>query len=81
MAIVKTKTLTEVRYVPLVDIDGATTQPMGNLVSCSYTYTIDDTEDDDLPVVTNKNFIINQGDDVSSHDPLVQNICNAVWAD
>ena len=60
-----------------------------------YEITIDDPNDDLLPAVSNQVVHLNpttvtlddQGvetttaTDVSGHDPLVQTICNAVWAD
>jgi hypothetical protein len=60
-----------------------------------YEITIDDPNDDLLPVVSNqvvhlqKETVTRDEDgnettvatDVSSHDPLVQTICNAVWAE
>ena len=81
MAVTKTKTLIEVRYVPPVENDMATAMPMADLVSGSYNLSIDDPDDDELPIVTMVHFQINQGDDISTHDPLVQTICNAVWSD
>jgi hypothetical protein len=60
-----------------------------------YEITIDDPNDDLLPAVSNqvlhldKEVITTDEDgnetvtptDISNHDPLVQTICNAVWAD
>ena len=64
-------------------------------VEVYYEYTFDDTEDDQLPVVTQKQLYLEKQTvsvdedgnetttvtDVSGHDPLVQTICNAVWAE
>jgi hypothetical protein len=62
-----------------------------------YEITIDDPNDDLLPAVSNQVIhlqketttpdVENEGEtittvtDISNHDPLVQTICNAVWAD
>jgi hypothetical protein len=60
-----------------------------------YEYTFDDTEDDQLPVTTTKVVHLNKTTmdntdpdnpvevptDVSGHDPLVQTIAAAVWAE
>lgn len=60
-----------------------------------YEITIDDPNDDLLPAVSNQVVHLNPtavtvddegvettvATDVSDHDPLVQTICNAVWAD
>lgn len=71
----------EVRYSPAIENDLATNAPMADIVTGTYNFSIDDPDDDELPVVTTTFFQINKGDDVSGHDPLVQTICNAVWAD
>jgi hypothetical protein len=53
-----------------------TIDPEGNhSVFPIYQYTIDDPEDDMLPIITSKGFTIRAGDDVTAHDALVQNIC------
>ena len=60
-----------------------------------YEITVDDPNDDLLPAVSNQVIHLHKSDvsvdeegneittvtDVSSHDPLVQTICNAVWAE
>ena len=60
-----------------------------------YEYKFDDTEDAELPVTTQKVIhlepltidysdpenVIKTPTDVSSHDPLVQTICAAVWGE
>lgn len=60
-----------------------------------YDYTFDDTEDAELPVTSQKvvhlqavqmdysdqENPVETPTDISGHDPLVQTICNAVWAE
>lgn len=81
MAITKTKTLIEVRYAPSVGNDMASAMPMQDIVTGTYNFSIDDPDDNELPIVTTTHFSIARGDDFSEHDPIVQTICNAVWAD
>lgn len=81
MAITKTKTLVEVRYSPSQGNDEASAHPMQDLVTGTYSFNIDDPNDDELPIVTTTHFSLKKGDDITGHDQVVQDICNAVWAD
>ena len=88
MAIVNTRTVARVTVVPSMYEDEYP------CVEAIYIYSFDDTNDDSLPVTTQKSFMlhktttaINDQDepvvsdtDISSHDLLVQSICNAVWS-
>jgi hypothetical protein len=65
--------MTNIRSLIKIEI---TIDPEGNhSVFPIYQYTIDDPEDDMLPIITSKGFTIRAGDDVTAHDVLVQNIC------
>jgi len=88
MAIVHTRKVQRIEVYPMLEGEKPS-------LMVTYIYTFDDTEDAELPVNTKKAVRINaitdsedeNGDvietptDVSSHDPLVQTICNAVWAE
>ena len=66
-----------------------------NRVMVVYEITIDDPNDDLLPAISTQVVHINRltastdeegnetitNTDISSHDPMVQTICNAVWAE
>lgn len=79
MALIKERTLNQVNTTPSnIDVYG---NENGVRVEVLYTYRFDDTEDDQLPLITQKTTILYKGDDISNHDELVQTICNAVWAE
>ena len=89
MAIVQERKVQRVEVYPNIDIKPT--------IMVVYEHLFDDTEDADLPVSSIKTVYINamtdeqideNGDviepvatDISKHDPLVQTICNAVWAE
>ena len=79
MAITKTKTLIEVRYAPSSGNDMVSAMPMQDIVTGTYNFSIDDPDDNELPIITTKHFTITRDDDFSQHDLIVQTICNAVW--
>jgi hypothetical protein len=83
MAMTKTQTLQEVRII------NASSE--GPILLVTYEVTIDDPDDDQLPLTTKHRKSIpklmenDDGEmvavDISSEDPLVQTIAAAVWAD
>lgn len=89
MAIEHTRKVSRISVVPCFYDDELPS------VDVFYEYTFDDTEDDQLPVVSQKEFVLNKNivstdedgnevitpTDISNHDPLVQTICNAVWSE
>lgn len=89
MAISQTRTVQRVEVYPAQE---ESTKPRLMVV---YEYTFDDTEDDQLPVVTSKvvhlaatvsttgeeGTATETATDVSGHDALVQAIATAVWAE
>lgn len=88
MAITKTRKVTRIEIIPQ---DG----DMKPVVNFYYEYSVDDPEDDELPIVTQKPFslmdttktpnddgtVTESPTDLTGHDPLVQTICNAVWSE
>jgi hypothetical protein len=70
--IVNTKTLERIEVFPSDD------KPY---FMVTYRHDFDDPNDNELPVSVGKTTALNYGDDLSSHDQLVQDICNAAWAE
>lgn len=88
MALAKTKTVERIYVRPAVAGDNSVT------VDVTYVITLDDPNDSELPITTNKhvtlskyNYIqtddgeVTELTDISNEDVLVQTICNAVWAE
>jgi hypothetical protein len=88
MALTKVKTVDRIVVRPPIAGD---THPT---VDVCYVITLDDPDDNELPIVSNKNITLSKytytqtdGDDIteltdiSEEDSMVQTICNAVWAD
>ncbi len=75
MAITKTSNILCVTYYPQVTFP--TERPAEVVVEIMVT--IDDAEDDELPINTTVRKRIVSGDDISGEDARVQAICNAVF--
>jgi len=89
MAIINSRILEFVQVYPAPNGEG------NPRVIAQYIFEFDDTEDAELPVKTRKNYTlvktrvtlneageeVEELNDHSSHDPLVQTICAAVWAE
>ena len=78
MAITKTVVVRDITYTPAktAPYDPITEPPM---VWAHYDITIDDPDDDQLPVVKKEIRKFKAGDDVSNEATIVQNIFNAVF--
>lgn len=79
MAITKTSELTQitVHVAGIMAMDGSDTGPW---ILCSYVDTIDDPDDDSLPITHARAKQYRRDDDVSGEDQLVQDIAAVVWA-
>lgn len=89
MAMTKTVTLKFFEVHPKEIADAETNTNAGNpTVHVFYNVTVDDPSDDELPVRNSKSYQIarysdeeNQtATDVSGEDPLVQDVCAAIWS-
>ena len=88
MAITKTTALKSATVYPAVDPSADSTTIQGNpVIYVIETVTVDDTEDDQLPLTGQKDRDIHRyvedggaATDVSSEDPLVQSIAAAIWS-
>ena len=80
MAITKTSELTQI-HVQLTGTKGMNDVDTGPWIVCLFTDTIDDPDDDTLPITQKRSKHYVNGDDVSGESELVQAIAAAVWAD
>ena len=79
MAITKTSQLTSVT----VQVTGARFMDQEDdnpWISCQYTDTIDDPDDDSLPITQRRGKQFSSGDDVTGEPQIVQDIAAAIWA-
>ena len=96
MAITKTTSVQRCEVYPQSDADAANTLNAGNpTVMVVYEDSMDDPDDNDLPVVATrakhlKRYTVTMDDDgnetstatdVTGEDQLVQDICGAIWTD
>ncbi len=83
--------ITNTREVKNINVE---IQGDDKLINVAYEYNFDDTEDDQLPISTIKTMTLRKYElshdgndyvetltDITSHDQLVQTICNAVWSE
>tara|TARA_S200002703_G_scaffold81133_1_gene70015 strand:+ start:614 stop:880 length:267 start_codon:yes stop_codon:yes gene_type:complete len=88
MAITKTIEFRKANVFPKKDSSAASTTNDGNpIIVVAEKITLDDTEDDDLPVVHSQvrtiyRYVADGGaaTDISSEDALVQTIAGAIWS-
>ncbi len=78
MAILKTVTIKNITYVPAMTApkDPVTEPPT---LWINKEISVDDPDDDQLPITKSEVVKYIQGDDVSGEEPLVQNIFNAIF--
>ena len=87
MAITKTIKLEKVEVIPAIDTTAAASSNAKHpTVLATYTFTVNDSEDSDLPIVGNKikeltKFVSDGGaaTDYSSEDSVVKQVCGAIW--
>lgn len=87
MAITKTIEFRKANVLPKIDSSAPSTTNDGNpIIVVAEKITLDDTEDDDLPIVSSQTrtiyrYVADGGaaTDVSSEDALVQAIAAAIW--
>jgi len=71
MAITKTKTVRRIECQPTVD---------SWQIVVTYKVVFDDTEDSELPAVSQIQVAFNNGDTISGEPQDVQDVCNALWS-
>lgn len=85
--------ITHTRKVQRIEVYPATSEEAKPALMVSYEYMFDDTEDDQLPIISTKAVhlqketivVDEEGNktttvtDLSSHDQLVQTVANAIW--
>ena len=81
MTMTKTVELTDIVVRPNMSMNPAEPSTMVTLVTVNDQVTVDDPDDDTLPITQNRSFQLRPGDDVSGQPQLVQDICAAVWTD
>ncbi len=80
MTMTKTVDLQDIVVRPNTPIDPASTD-LVTVVTVNDRVTVDDPDDDTLPITQNRSFSFKSGDDVSGQPQIVQDICAAAWAD
>jgi len=80
MAMTKTVDLVDIMVRPNMNVSPADPS-LVTLVTVNDRVTVDDPDDDTLPITQNRSFNFRPGDDVSGQDQIVQDICAAVWTD
>ena len=81
MTITKTVELVDIMVRPNMSMSPADPSTMITLVTVNDRVTVDDPDDDTLPITQNRSFNFRPGDYVSGQSQLVQDICAAVWTD
>jgi hypothetical protein len=88
MAITKTEELVKCEVYPAMDVEDPPTENDANpSVAYFSRITFDDTDDSELPVVSNHVTYLNRYNDegnptdVSGYPQIIQDICAAVWTD
>ena len=81
MTMTKTVELMDITVRPNMSISPADPSTMVTLVTVNDRVTVDDPDDDTLPVTQNRSFNFKPGDDVSGQPQIVQDICASVWPD
>lgn len=71
MAITKTKTVRRIECQPTVD---------SWQIVVTYKVVFDDSEDNELPAVSQIQAAFNNGDTISGEPQDVQDVCNALWS-
>lgn len=79
MAITKTSELVSVT-VQIAGIRVMDQEDDNPWIACQYTDTIDDPDDDSLPITQTRVKQFSSGDDVTGEPQIVQDIAAAVWA-
>lgn len=79
MAMTKTVELQQIEVTPNSPMEPGN-PGFCNRVTVRDLVTVDDPDDDTLPIQQNRFFSFVEGDDVSDQPQLVQDICAAVWA-
>jgi len=81
MAMTKTVELTDIVVRPNTNMEPTDPSVLITLVTVNDRVTVDDPDDDTLPITQNRSFQFRPGDDVSGQAQIVQDICAAVWTD
>jgi hypothetical protein len=81
MTMTKTVELMEIVVRPNVSLSPADPSTVVTFVTVNDRVTVDDPDDDTLPITQTRSFNFKPGDDVSGQDQIVQDICAAVWTD
>jgi len=81
MTMTKTVELVDIMVRPNMSMSPADPSTMITLVTVNDRVTVDDPDDDTLPITQNRSFNFRPGDDVSGQSQIVQDICAAVWTD
>ena len=85
--------ITHTRKVQRIEVYPATSEEAKAALMVSYEYMFDDTEDNQLPIISTKavhlqkeTIVVDEegnqttvATDISGHDPLVQTVANALW--
>lgn len=79
MAITKTGELTQIN-IQLTGTVGMDDVDTGPWIVCGYIDTIDDPDDDTLPITQKRTKHFVNGDDVTGEPQIVQDIAAVVWA-